>query len=392
MIKKKIINTSTIKSENLKSIFIHRVTEILGSEFIKNSVEINEKSEEVTLSGLIGLPTYNYSNSNNQYIFVNDRIISDKKLNTILKVAYRDLMFHDRFPQLILNIKCPFNYVDVNVHPMKSEVRFSDSNFLNSFIINSIKSTLEKVGHKTSTLNSSKFVEKLSEKKQVQNSLILKEKTKKVENLKREEEIENKSEKNDFESHPLGFAKSQFHENYIISETEAGIIITDQHAAHERIIYERIKNDFYNKTIKTQILLIPIIVNVDSIILKNLNDKLDSLQRYGLKIESFGSSSVVVREIPIIISNCDVKRLVESLINEIVDYNDLNTLEAEINKICSTIACHGSIRSGRKLQIDEMNDLLRKMEKTKFSGQCNHGRPTYVELNLNEIEKLFGRK
>ncbi len=390
--KKKIINTSTIKSENLKSIFIHRVTEILGSEFIKNSVEINEKSEEVTLSGLIGLPTYNYSNSNNQYIFVNDRIISDKKLNTILKVAYRDLMFHDRFPQLILNIKCPFNYVDVNVHPMKSEVRFSDSNFLNSFIINSIKSTLEKVGHKTSTLNSSKFVEKLSEKKQVQNSLILKEKTKKVENLKREEEIENKSEKNDFESHPLGFAKSQFHENYIISETEAGIIITDQHAAHERIIYERIKNDFYNKTIKTQILLIPIIVNVDSIILKNLNDKLDSLQRYGLKIESFGSSSVVVREIPIIISNCDVKRLVESLINEIVDYNDLNTLEAEINKICSTIACHGSIRSGRKLQIDEMNDLLRKMEKTKFSGQCNHGRPTYVELNLNEIEKLFGRK
>ena len=390
--KKVVIKTTLFKEKNSENDFLHRVTEILGKEFVENSVELNAECNEIYLNGLLGLPTFNYANTNNQFIFVNGRIINDKSLNTILKIAYKDLMFHDRFPQLILHIQCPFEWVDVNVHPMKNEVRFYDSKFLNSFIIKSIKTALEKIGHKTSTLNSSKIIEKFSQKNHSQQNLTLKEPSLKIYKTKSENINLNKSSKDASNSYTLGFAKSQFHENYIISQTETGIIIIDQHAAHERIIYEKIKEDFYNNDVKTQILLIPVVVNVDSMILKSIDNKLIYLQKYGLKIENFGPNSLIIREIPIILINCDVKKLVESIINDLLDEKDSNTLEVQINKICSTIACHGSIRSGRELQIDEMNELLRKMEKTKFSGQCNHGRPTYVELNLSQIEKLFGRK
>ena len=301
-------------------------------------------------------------------------------------------MFHNRFPQLIINIKSPLDWVDVNVHPMKNEVRFKDINFLKSFIISSIRSTLEKIAHKTSSVNSVKIIDKLQFKNKFQQNLTLKENIQNSQIVLNEEKIDEQINHNDKKNYPLGFAKSQFHENFIISETEKGIIIIDQHAAHERIIYEKLKQDYYGKKIKTQLLLIPVVINVENLAIKNLVEKLDKLEKYGLKIEVFGSNSLIVREIPVIISNCNLKVLVEAIISEKIMEENFNTLEAEINKICSTIACHGSIRSGRELQIDEMNELLRKMENTKFSGQCNHGRPTYVELNLNEIERLFGRK
>ena len=390
--KKLVIKTTLFKEKNSNNDFFHRVAEILGKEFVENSVELNAECNGIYLNGLLGFPTFNYANTNNQFIFVNGRIIHDKGLNTILKIAYKDLMFHDRFPQLILHIQCPFEWVDVNVHPMKNEVRFYDPKFLNSFIIKSIKTALEKIGHKTSTLNSSKIIEKFSQKNYSQHNLTLKEPSSKIYKTKNENINLNESSKDASDSYTLGFAKSQFHENYIISQTETGIIIIDQHAAHERIIYEKIKEDFYNNDVKTQILLIPVVVNIDSMILKSVEKKLIDLQRYGLKIENFGPNSLIIREIPVILINCDVKKLAESIINDLLNEKDSNTLEVQINKICSTIACHGSIRSGRELQIDEMNELLRKMEKTKFSGQCNHGRPTYVELNLSQIEKLFGRK
>ncbi len=365
-----------------------RVREVLGKEFIENSIKINEKKDDLFVGGFLGIPTFNYSNSNNQFVYVNGRIINDKSLTTIFRVAYRDLMFHDKFPQLVLDIRCPLDWVDVNVHPMKNEVRFKDIVFLKSFLISSIRTTLEKITHKASTLNSRKIIEKIKPKNDFQQNLVLKEKSLNFDDELYEEEIK----KNDTETHPLGFAKSQFHENFIISETEKGIIIVDQHAAHERIVYEKLKQDFYGNKIKTQILLIPVVIDVDNLVIESLSEKLAMLEKYGLKIEVFGSKSIIVREIPIIISNCNVKKLIEAIISEKVMEEDFNTIEAEINKICSTIACHGSIRSGRKLQVDEMNELLRKMENTKFSGQCNHGRPTYIELNLNEIEKLFGRK
>ena len=191
---------------------------------------------------------------------------------------------------------------------------------------------------------------------------------------------------------PMGYAKSQFHKTYIISETNEGIIITDQHAAHERLVYERLKKDFFEKKVKTQILLIPVIIDLDSTTLKNLEKKIDLVYEYGLKIELFGKDSIIVRELPQILANCNVKKLIMDLVEELIDLGDSKSLENQINMICSKMACHGSIRAGRELQVEEMNDLLRRMELTPFSGQCNHGRPTYVELKLGDIEKLFGRK
>jgi DNA mismatch repair protein MutL len=373
--------------------FRDRVKDILGTEFLENSIELNEKKNNLTLMGLLGLPTFNYSNSNNQFIFVNGRVVNDKSINTIFRVAYRDFLFHDRFPQLILIINCPFEWVDVNVHPMKNEVRFEDLNFLRSFIINSFKSTLASARHMTSSINSTKAIKKFSMEEGFQNDLILKEKTDLRQELNNEENNISSAKNYDNDKlFPLGYAKSQFHENYIVSQTKEGIVIVDQHAAHERIVYEKLKKDFYGNDIQRQILLIPVVIEIESSIIHNIEKKFCVLENYGLKIEPFGTNSLVVREIPIILSNCDVKKLVNDLIEEIMDKNNPESIEVEINSICSTMACHGSIRSGREMQVDEMNDLLRKMEDTPFSGQCNHGRPTYVELKLNEIEKLFGRK
>ena len=169
-------------------------------------------------------------------------------------------------------------------------------------------------------------------------------------------------------------------------------MVVDQHAAHERIVYERMKREIYNKKIKTQILLIPVVIDLNRSTLNALIDSLEKVKNYGLVIEPFGSDSIIVREIPGILSDCDVKNLTLDIIDELIENNDSSSVEEQINKICSKMACHGSIRAGRQMQLDEMNDLLRKMEATAFSGQCNHGRPTYVELKLNDIEKLFGRK
>ncbi len=386
--KKNVIRTTVYRDLEKRNRFISRVKEILGTDFIKNSFELSEITNNLSLEGLLCLPTFNYSNSNNQFIFVNGRIINDKSLNTIFKIAYRDVMFRDRFPQLILNIKCPLDWVDINVHPMKNEVRFEDIDFLKSFIIKAFRNRLEQIGHKISSSKSTKTTDKIS----FQENLVLKENSNLSKNYKINQDVLSREYQDTKSLYPLGFAKSQFHENYIISQTESGIIIVDQHAAHERIVYEKLKSDYYNNKVKTQILLIPVIINVESLVLKDLESNFKKLRKYGLKIELFGSNSIIVREVPLLISDCDVKKLVEALAMEIVDYNSFDSVEKEINQICSTIACYGSIRSGRKLEVQEMNNLLRKMENTAYSGQCNHGRPTYIELNLNEIEKLFGRK
>lgn len=390
--KKKILKTSTNSQKDLKKKFEFRIKEVLGVEFVENSVDFIYNNKNVKFFGLIGLPTFNYPNTKNQFIFINNRVISDKSLNQIFKVGFRDFISHDRFPQFVVFIDCPKNEVDINVHPAKNEVRFKDLNMIKSLIISNLKKKILEVGHKSSLSNSSDAVKKFT-KKTINQNLILKEENNLADhNNLRNNDTAGSNLENNLEQYPLGFAKSQFHKNYIISQTQDGIVIVDQHAAHERIVYEHLKDNFYKKSIKKQILLLPEIIELDKIIIDNLKEKLSLIETFGLKIEMFGKNSLIIREVPVILSNCNLKKLALDVIEEVLELDNSLEVENQINKVYSRIACHGSIRSGREMQIDEMNDLLRKMEITPHSGQCNHGRPTYIELNIDEIEKLFGRK
>ena len=389
---KDVLKTKKVEETNDLAQLKIRVAEVLGNEFIQNSIFFDEQKDCYRLFGFLGVPTYHHSNTNNQYIFVNKRIVQDKSLNVIFKLAYRDFISYDRFPQFVCFIECPSEDIDVNVHPAKNEVRFKDIKILNSNIINCVKENLKKVMHFASTVNTDRAINKFS-KSVSPNTLKLAE-TPDVEftsfSVNGGNQRQNRdSEKKEF---PLGYAKSQFHNTYIISQTDNGIVVVDQHAAHERIVYERLKNQIYNKEIKTQLLLIPVVIDIEKSSLNVILDSLEIVKKFGVNIEPFGSDSIVVREVPSILSDCDIKNLTLDIIDDLIESKDSKLVEERINRICSKMACHGSIRAGREMQINEMNDLLRRMEATPFSGQCNHGRPTYVELKLNDIEKLFGRK
>ena len=389
---KDVLKTKKVEETNDLAQLKIRVAEVLGNEFIENSIFFDEQKDCYRLFGFLGVPTYHHSNTNNQYIFVNKRIVQDKSLNVIFKLAYRDFISYDRFPQFVCFIECPSEDIDVNVHPTKNEVRFKDIKILNSNIINCVKENLKKVMHFASTVNTDRAINKFS-KSVSQNTLKLAE-TPDVEftpfSMKGENQGQNQdSEKREF---PLGYAKSQFHNTYIISQTDNGIVVVDQHAAHERIVYERLKNQIYNNEIKTQLLLIPVVIDIEKSSLNVILNSLETVKKFGVNIEPFGSDSIVVREVPSILSDCDIKNLTLDIIDDLIESKDSKLVEERINRICSKMACHSSIRAGREMQVNEMNDLLRRMEATPFSGQCNHGRPTYVELKLNDIEKLFGRK
>ena len=390
---KKTFQSSVIKEKSWDEKLLLRSTKVLGEDCLDNSIKISEKSEKFLIRGLLGIPTFNFSNSNNIFFFVNNRIVSDKSITSIIRVAYRDFLAHDRFPQLVLFVDCSSSEVDINVHPMKHEVRFRDLPSLKSLIINSIKKNLEKTNHLASSINSKKAINQFIFNEEAQEKIFLNEKKIKSSQFESKDSDHKKSYDADVNTqYPLGFAKTQLHDTYIISENKKGIVITDQHAAHERIVYEKLKKDYYGNEIKRQILLIPAIIELDNLVVKNIEKTIKVAHEYGVKIEIFGNNSIIVREIPVILGNCNIKEFVLDLIDELVETSKIDSLEEKINKVCSSMACHGSIRAGRNMEIDEMNDLLRRMEDTPFSGQCNHGRPTYVELKLNDIEKLFGRK
>ena len=392
---KNVISTKKSDHPNDNENFMKRIRDLLGNDFLDNSIFFDQKVEDFNFKGLLGIPTFHHSNTNNQFLFINKRVIQDKSMNVIFKLAYRDFMSYDRFPQLVVFIDCPTDKLDVNVHPSKNEVRFRNLNLLRSNILKTFKEKLAQAGHKASTVNTTRAVNKFYNKSNFQTFIELKEENiqeSTSENLNVIQENESSNDENEENFFPLGYAKSQFHKTYIVSEIRNGIVIVDQHAAHERLVYEKLKKDFYEKKIQTQILLIPVVIDLDPNVVEGLKNFINSADNYGVKLEVFGKKSILVREVPSILANCNIKKLVMDLVEEITEINEPKSLESKINAICSKMACHGSIRAGRELQIDEMNDLLRKMESTPFSGQCNHGRPTYVQLNIEDIEKLFGRK
>ena len=390
-----IFKTKFGKEENFEMLLRKRVIDFFGEKFFSNLLTLNDRIQNLNFRGFIGLPTFHNSNKSNQFIFVNNRVISDNTINQGIRLAYRDFMAYDRHPQLILFLNLPYDDVDINVHPTKNEVRFKDTNFLRKSIIYSFKKRLSKAGHLSTNMNSEKILKTFSSNMQPQ--IHFGKETEKPIETKDFSQTKNNSYrsddyKNEFSLNPLGFAKGQFHENYIISQTQDGIILIDQHAAHERIVYEKLKKDFYSKSVNSQILLIPEVIKVDSIVISVIEEKQDYLKKFGFVLDKFGKDSIVVREIPFILAGCNIKELTTDIINEITDLDSIKILEEKINKICSTMACHGSIRSGREMKVEEMNNLLRSMENTPYSGQCNHGRPTYIELKIKDIERLFGRK
>ena len=389
-----------------KEIFEWRIKEILGTDFMKNMIELRYEDPNLSIVGNIGLPSYNRSNSNHQFLLVNNRIIQDRKLSGAIRAAYGDKLPKGRFPIFVIKIKVPYDSVDVNVHPSKSEVRFIDERIIQSKLVSTIRGALN---HKVNqSLNVfSQFYEKRASQinksqydrqqinSQVNLSMYDLDESYTINNQKNDEilEKENLSSNaisDDINEFPLGFARAQIFKNYILAQNSEGMIIVDQHAAHERIVFEKLKESIHENAIEKQILLIPHIYACDQFDKEKLLLFKNDLDAVGIELEEFGDE-VLIRSIPSLIRDSNVNELMRDLLDLPSDEFMRRTLENRINDILSKISCYGSVRSGRVLKVDEMNALLREIEKTPNSGQCNHGRPTHIFLSQKEIEKLFER-
>ena len=383
-----------------------RLSKILGIDFAKNSFRVDAERDGMTLTGYASLPTYSRGSSVSQYIFVNGRPVKDKSLLSALRAAYSDFLHNGRYPVAALFVECDFERVDVNVHPAKAEVRFREPGIVRGLVISALRHALAEEGHRASSTvaDATLGAFKKSETSNISTNLRMNQSwSRKMQNNNLDQvgfsELQNNfsarqasvETNNDQISNRLGAARAQVHENYIISQTADGIVIVDQHAAHERLVYEKLKNKMALNGVSSQTLLIPEIIELseqDSAVLMDLSAE---LSRFGLSIENFGGNSIVVRETPAILGEVNAKSLILDILDELKDWSESNLVKEKLDAILSRVACHGSIRSGRIMKGEEMNALLREMEITPHSGQCNHGRPTYVELKLSDIEKLFGR-
>ncbi|MBR1601771.1 MAG: DNA mismatch repair endonuclease MutL [Alphaproteobacteria bacterium] len=396
-----------------------RIADVMGQEFEENSLPIAAQNEFCDISGFVSLPTFNKANSLSEFLFVNNRPVRDKLILGAIKGAYQDLIMSGRYPLCAVFIHVNPRYVDVNVHPTKSEVRFYDNGAIRSLLVHAIRSALS-VGSKQSA--DTGLLEQLLENN-IENSMQSNHFLNKSFNINEKEKglknwqiSLNSGRKSTFktpdlmptysvkteetsisttqeEVGELGIAKAQFHNTYIISQTLDGIAIIDQHAAHERITMERMKQSMLkDERLPSQMLLLPEVVDLSIAEKENLIDYVSTFEKMGLVVEEFGPQAVLVRGIPALLGDTDVKKLIKDLAAEIAEWGSAYALEDKIHHICATVACHGSVRAGRALNIEEMNRLLRDMERTEHSGQCNHGRPTYVKIKLEDIEKLFERR
>ena len=405
-----------------------RLSDILGAEFRANAVEVRGGREGLAIEGFAALPTLTRANSLGQYLFVNGRPVRDKLLIGVVRAAYADYLPRDRHPIVALFVTVDPHEVDVNVHPAKAEVRFRDPGLVRSLLIRALQEALARDGQRAATTGGSATVAAfrpaampsrgtsggtggawdwrrspsrpadshgfamharggaafgLAEAAQAAFD---------VDQPSADARVEVGEPAPELLDRPLGAARAQVHETYIVAQTRDGIVIVDQHAAHERIVYEQLKAALARAGIARQILLIPEIVELDEADVERLVARTDELARYGLALEPFGPGAVAVRETPSLLGEIDARALVRNLSEHIAEWDEALPLERRLMHVAATMACHGSVRAGRRLKPDEMNALLREMEATPNSGQCNHGRPTYVELKLADIERLFGRR
>ena len=398
-----------LSEETSQNKYFDRIEKVLGMTFSDNCVELNYQKDGYSVSGFTSLPTNSIGTSINQFFFVNGRSVKDKQLVGALRSAYFDFVAKDRFATAVVYLDCDPTLVDVNVHPMKSEVRFTFPKDVRSLIIHAVKDTLAKNGLKSNSslraktmgsfsLNQSAKVEEKNighfDKSGVNTGHLNVEQIElSNENhwLSGNVETGGQSEPISELKFPLGVARAQLHENFIVTQSSDGLILVDQHAAHERITYERLKSQFVSKRVESQSLLIPEIIELSGNEKEVILDFSETLSKIGFEVEAFGENAICVRGVPSLLGLSDLKGLIVDLIDELLVSGQSNSVDIRVDAIISRISCHGSIRSGRRMNAQEMNQLLRQMEATPFSAQCNHGRPTFVELKLKDIEKLFGR-
>ncbi len=389
-----------------------RLARVLGREFAENALQIDATREGLRLYGYAALPTYSRGAAVAQYLFVNGRPVRDKMLTGALRAAYFDFLSRDRHPAAALFIDCDPTLVDVNVHPAKSEVRFRDPGLARGLIVSSLRHALAEAGHRaSSTVANATLVAmrpesapaaparvyQMDRPSSAARQAAYRAQSPGFAELSQDysgrivEPVPEAPPVEEPQDLPLGAARGQVHENYIIAQTADGMVIVDQHAAHERLVYEKLKAQMAENGVAAQALLIPEIVELTDGDCARLMAVADDLTRFGLTIESFGGGAIAVRETPAILGKVDARAMILDILDELTDQGESQTVQAKIEAILSRVACHGSVRSGRRMRAEEMNALLREMEATPHSGQCNHGRPTYVELKLSDIERLFGR-
>ena len=420
-----------------------RLASLLGREFGDNALAIDAAREGVRLVGHAGLPTLNRATAKDQYLFVNGRPVRDKLLVGAVRGAYQDFLARDRHPMVALFLTLPESEVDVNVHPAKAEVRFRDSALVRGLIVGALKNALAGAGHRASTTVAAAAVSSfrpgggggagedlirpgtpsysipsyrggggptypvrppappsrgLAEAAASYYAPLLPDDAAAPTAPTAGAEEPGggggagSSAPEPVDLYPLGAARAQVHETYIVAQTRDGIVIVDQHAAHERLVYERMKEALAATGVARQLLLLPEIVDLEEPAVARLAQRADELAELGLVLEPFGPGAVAVREVPALLGEIDVQGLVRDLADELAELGEALALKEKLETVCGTLACHGSVRAGRRLTAAEMNALLRQMEATPHSGQCNHGRPTYVELRLADIERLFGRR
>ena len=376
-----------------------RVAELLSHELDRHGVGIDCTRDGLRLTGVIGLPTFNRGMADQQYLFVNSRPVKDRLLVGALRAAYRDLIARDRHPIAALFLDVPLDEVDVNVHPAKTEVRFRDPSAVRGLIVGGLRHALDEESGRSAAREqaAAPVMWTTSESYQAQPTLavggsVVREQQAAFEPMgfvpaaRAEPAIE------PVPSYPLGVARGQVAATYIVAEAEDGLVIVDQHAAHERLVLERMRAAREGGAIARQTLLIPEVVELDEPDCDRLEGVAADLADMGLEIERFGPGSILVRSVPAALGKTNAAALVADLAAEIAELGGPISLRDKLDLVAATIACHGSVRAGRILSVAEMNALLREMEVTPRSGQCNHGRPTWVKLGHGEIEKLFGRK
>lgn len=393
---------------------LQRLGRIMGKDFMADALAISAERDGIRVSGFAGLPTLHRPDATQQYLFVNTRPVKDKLLIGAVRAAYGDLIPKGRYPLLALFVDLSPQDVDVNVHPAKAEVRFRDAGRVRALMIGALRHALEEAGHRASARGGTLAVETLTSYPELQTaggygsgqrpahtpashlpggfSEAMQAPFDAFAEPSANASANSDEPAPDLQAHPLGAARAQLHENYIVAQTHQSVIIVDQHAAHERLVYQRMKKMLANGGVARQGLLIPAIVDVNEDEAAALCGKAAELKELGLVVEAFGTGSIAVRETPALLGNTNVEGLIKDLAAEILEQGQSFALKDRLEAVCSRMACHGSVRSGRRLSPAEMNALLREMEQTPYSGQCNHGRPTYVELKLSDIEKLFGRR